>query len=448
MKNKKKPNTRINKNKDLKIETHNKTTKLSEIRSKDTDESVNKIKKTRTNKKKAVFIVLLILIIFYALFLVAKLVKNPTDTFVVTKGKLTQEETVLGYIAREETVVKGANYKNGMVKIKDEGAKVAKDDSIFRYYSVGEEELKSKIAKLDVEMQQIMQNEEGAFSSDIKLLENQVEKELNAVYEINSIQKIQEHTKNINSYIAKKAKISGELSPSGSYLKQLLAQRQEYENQLIANSEYIKAPVSGIVSYRVDGLEDVLKVEDFSKFNKEFFHNLDLKTGQTVALSEEMGKIINNYQCYIIFNSKSNEAKNSKVGDTIKIRLQNSNVINATIENIINEEDKTKTITIKITKNIEDLISYRKISFDIIWWSEEGYKIPTEAIKEEDGKSYIIRNRDGYYDKMLIKILKQNDEYCIVEQYSAEELKELGFTNTQIYNMKNIALYDEILLNP
>lgn len=448
MKNKKKPNTRINKNKDLKIETHNKTTKLSETRSKDTDESVNKIKKTRTNKKKAVFIVLLILIIFYALFLVAKLVKNPTDTFVVTKGKLTQEETVLGYIAREETVVKGANYKNGMVKIKDEGAKVAKDDSIFRYYSVGEEELKSKIAKLDVEMQQIMQNEEGAFSSDIKLLENQVEKELNAVYEINSIQKIQEHTKNINSYIAKKAKISGELSPSGSYLKQLLAQRQEYENQLIANSEYIKAPVSGIVSYRVDGLEDVLKVEDFSKFNKEFLHNLDLKTGQTVGLSEEMGKIINNYQCYIIFNSKSNEAKNSKVGDTIKIRLQNSNVINATIENIINEEDKTKTITIKITKNIEDLISYRKISFDIIWWSEEGYKIPTEAIKEEDGKSYIIRNRNGYYDKMLIKILKQNDEYCIVEQYSAEELKELGFTNTQIYNMKNIALYDEILLNP
>ena len=448
MKNKKKPNTRINKNKDLKIETHNKTTKLSEIRSKDTDESVNKIKKTRTNKKKAVFIVLLILIIFYALFLVAKLVKNPTDTFVVTKGKLTQEETVLGYIAREETVVKGANYKNGMVKIKDEGAKVAKDDSIFRYYSVGEEELKSKIAKLDVEMQQIMQNEEGAFSSDIKLLENQVEKELNAVYEINSIQKIQEHTKNINSYIAKKAKISGELSPSGSYLKQLLAQRQEYENQLIANSEYIKAPVSGIVSYRVDGLEDVLKVEDFSKFNKEFLHNLDLKTGQTVGLSEEMGKIINNYQCYIIFNSKSNEAKNSKVGDTIKIRLQNSNVINATIENIINEEDKTKTIIIKITKNIEDLISYRKISFDIIWWSEEGYKIPTEAIKEEDGKSYIIRNRNGYYDKMLIKILKQNDEYCIVEQYSAEELKELGFTNTQIYNMKNIALYDEILLNP
>lgn len=448
MKNKKKPNTRINKNKDLKIETHNKTTKLSEIRSKDTDESVNKIKKTRTNKKKAVFIVLLILIIFYALFLVAKLVKNPTDTFVVTKGKLTQEETVLGYIAREETVVKGANYKNGMVKIKDEGAKVAKDDSIFRYYSVGEEELKSKIAKLDVEMQQIMQNEEGAFSSDIKLLENQVEKELNAVYEINSIQKIQEHTKNINSYIAKKAKISGELSPSGSYLKKLLAQRQEYENQLIANSEYIKAPVSGIVSYRVDGLEDVLKVEDFSKFNKEFLHNLDLKTGQTVALSEEMGKIINNYQCYIIFNSKSNEAKNSKVGDTIKIRLQNSNVINATIENIINEEDKTKTITIKITKNIEDLISYRKISFDIIWWSEEGYKIPTEAIKEEDGKSYIIRNRNGYYDKMLIKILKQNDEYCIVEQYFAEELKELGFTNTQIYNMKNIALYDEILLNP
>ena len=398
-------------------------------------------------RKGRVFAVVLILalVFIYAVYLVAKLVQNPTNTFMVTNGKISQEESDIGYIIREETVVKGQNYKNGMVKIKNEGEKVAKGDSVFRYYSSGEEELKNKIAELDVEIQSLMQNEKSSFPSDVKLLESQIEKELDSIYGVNNAQKIQEYKKNINSYITKKAKIS---SPSNSRLKELLSQREEYENRLTSDSENVNAPESGIVSYRVDGLESVLTTENFTKFNKNFLQDLKLKTGQTVASSEEVGKIINNYQCYIVFNSNTNEAKNSKVGDTIKIRVQNSDTLKASVENIIDEDDESKTITVKITNDVEKLIAYRKISFDIIWWDAEGFRIPNEAIKEENGLSYVVRNRNGYYNKMLVKILKQNDEYCIVRQYKTEELEELGFTSSQIYSMRNIALYDEIVLNP
>ena len=398
-------------------------------------------------RKGRVFAVVLILalVFIYAVYLVAKLVQNPTNTFMVTNGKISQEESDIGYIIREETVVKGQNYKNGMVKIKNEGEKVAKGDSVFRYYSSGEEELKNKIAELDVEIQSLMQNEKSSFPSDVKLLESQIEKELDSIYGLNNAQKIQEYKKNINSYITKKAKIS---SPSNSRLKELLSQREEYENRLTSDSENVNAPESGIVSYRVDGLESALTTEDFTKFNKSFLQDLKLKTGQTVASNEEVGKIINNYQCYIVFNSNTNEAKNSKVGDTIKIRVQNSDTLKASVENIIDEDDESKTITVKITNDVEKLIAYRKISFDIIWWDAEGFRIPNEAIKEENGLSYVVRNRNGYYNKMLVKILKQNDEYCIVRQYKTEELEELGFTSSQIYSMRNIALYDEIVLNP
>ena len=398
-------------------------------------------------RKGRVFAVVLILalVFIYAVYLVAKLVQNPTNTFMVTNGKISQEESDIGYIIREETVVKGQNYKNGMVKIKNEGEKVAKGDSVFRYYSSGEEELKNKIAELDVEIQSLMQNEKSSFPSDVKLLESQIEKELDSIYGVNNAQKIQEYKKNINSYITKKAKIS---SPSNSRLKELLSQREEYENRLTSDSENVNAPESGIVSYRVDGLESVLTTEDFTKFNKSFLQDLKLKTGQTVASNEEVGKIINNYQCYIVFNSNTNEAKNSKVGDTIKIRVQNSDTLKASVENIIDEDDESKTITVKIANDVEKLIAYRKISFDIIGRDAEGFRIPNEAIKEENGLSYVVRNRNGYYNKMLVKILKQNDEYCIVRQYKTEELEELGFTSSQIYSMRNIALYDEIVLNP
>ena len=420
----------------------NKKTKVpnEEVRQKN-----NKIK---FNIKLLITIILIVIILAYAIYGAIKLVKNPTNTFIVTNGKISQEENAIGYIVREETVVKGQNYKNGMVKIKSEGEKVAKGESIFRYYSSGENDLKTKIAELDTKIQEVMKNEQSVFTSDIKLLESQIEKELNSVYQVNNIQKIQEYKKNINSNISKKAKISGEQSPSGSYLKQLLSEKEEYENRLNADAEYIVASEPGIVSYRVDGLEETLKTDNFANLDKEFLENLNIKTGQIVASSEEVGKIINNFQCYIIFNSSSNEAKDTKIGNTIKIRLQNADIVNASVENIIEETDGSRTITIKITDNVEKIIAYRKISFDIIWWDADGFRIPNDAIKEENGLSYVVRNRNGYYNKMLVKILKQNDEYCIVRQYKSEELKELGFSNTQIYNMKNITLYDEIVINP
>ena len=392
--------------------------------------------------------IFLLAILGYVLYIVIALVRNPTDTFIVTNGEVSQEENVNGYIVRNETVVRGENYKNGMVKIKNEGERVAKGDSIFRYYSSGEEQIKEEIAKLDEEIQTIMQNQSGAFSSDIKLLESQIENELNLIYGINSAQEIQEYKRSISENITKKATISGEQSPAGSTLRTLIEQRASYENQLESGSEYVTATTSGTVSYRVDGLEDVLTTENFGNFNKEFLENLNLKVGQTIASSEEMGKIIDNYNCYIIFNSDTEEAKSAEIDDSIQIRLPNSDVVTARIANIIEETDGSRTIALRIEKDVQELISYRKISLDIIWWSAEGYRIPNSAIKEIDGLDYVVRNRNGYYNKMLVKVLRQNSEYCIVKQYTTEELQELGFTNTEIYNMKNINLYDEIILNP
>ena len=109
------------------------------------------------NKAKILLVTaLLIAILIYMAVAVYNLVKNPTDTVVVKEGQISEEETVNGYIMRDETVIKGENYKNGMMQIKSEGEKVANGDPIFRYYSSGEEELKNKIADLDIKIQEAM----------------------------------------------------------------------------------------------------------------------------------------------------------------------------------------------------------------------------------------------------------------------------------------------------
>lgn len=408
------------------------------------DTKVQKVK----NYKVIISIVVIIAIAFYAIFMVVKLIQNPSNTFIVSNGKLSEEENTNGYIVREEQVIEGEKYKNGIIKIKEEGQRVAKGDSVFRYYSSEEEKLEKKIADLDVKIQEILENEDATVSGDKKLLESQIEEELSKIYGQNSIQKLTEYKKTINTYITKKAKIIGESSPAGSYLRGLIEERTTYENQLKQESEYVSAPITGMVSYKIDGLEKVLTTDNLGNFNKNFLKDLNIKVGQTIASSDVTGKIVNNYSNYIIFNSNSEEAKNAKINDTIKIRIQNNLEITATIKNIIEEDDESRTIAIKIEKNTEEFLSYRRISFDIIWWSASGYRIPNSAIKQIGNVTYVVRNRNGYLNKMAVKVLKQGEYYSIVEAYTRAELLELGLSSTEISALKTLTLYDEILLNP
>ena len=406
----------------------------------------SKVNKKINKPRIVICTILAILILVYIMHAVINLINNPTETFIIRNGQVSKEETEIGYIIRDETIVKGENYKNGMEPIIDEGQKTAKNEAIFRYYSNGEEELKKKIADLDVKIEEKMkENNQELFSTDTKLIDKKINDILQSINKINSVQSMQENKRALNNYITKKAQIAGELSPKGSYLKELVNQRNEYEKELNSNSEYIYAPKSGIMSYRIDGLEDTLTTNDLSKYNKVFLEKLSLKTGQIISTSTEQGKIVNNFECYIACTSKTKEAKNAKIGDKVKLTLPNSREVDAKVNTIINEGGDEVTVIFEFDECIADLLSYRKISFDIVWWETEGFKVPNSAIINENNLNYVIRTKNGYLTKVLVKLGKQTENYSIVKNYSSSEIKELNISK----NAKTtITLYDEILLKP
>ncbi len=408
-----------------------------------------KVKKNKLlPKNKIIVYIILLAILIYVFYTIYILIKQPTNIFTIMEGSLYQEETNIGYVIRNEQVVQGQNYKNGMMHIKSEGERTAKDENIFRYYSSNEESLKQKVNDLDNKIQEVMINDTSLFNSDMKLLENQIDEKVEDISNIMDSSKLIEYKKEINNLVTKKAQIAGDLSPKGSYLNQLIEERKNYEAQLNSGAEYVKAPMSGIVSYKVDGLESVLKPENFSSLSKEYLESLNLKTGKIVATSEESGKVIDNFECYIATTSSSDEAKTAEIGKKVTIRLSNNIEIPAEITNIIKDDEEQILLILKIEKQIEELINYRKITFDLIWWNAEGLKVPNQAIVKIDNLDYLVRNRAGYLSKILIKVKKQGEKYSIIDSYSSEELSKLGFTKDDINSYKKISLYDEILLNP
>ncbi len=416
------------------------------------EEKQREDKNTKTKKKfnkKIIIYIAIILVVIYVFYTIYLLIKQPTDVFTLEEGTLYSEETDIGYVIRDEVVIQGENYKNGMEKIKSEGEKVAVNEAVFRYYTKNEESLKEKIAELDTKIQEAMANETDLFTGDMKSLETQIDQKLLEISTINDTTKLEEYKKEINELITKKANIAGDLSPQGSYLKELIEERKNYENELNSGAEYINSSKSGVVSYKVDGLEDVLKPteECFSTLTKEYLENLDLKTGKIVPTSEESGKIIDNTYCYIATISHTEEAQNAQVGDKIRVRLPSGSEVSAEITYILQNDDD-RVLILKIEKGVEELISYRKISFDLIWWSETGLKVPNQAIVKENDLVYVVRNRAGYLSKLLVKVKREGEKYSIVEPYDTEELKELGFSNEEIISYKKVSLYDEVIINP
>ena len=405
-----------------------------------------KEEKKKRDKKNIIMKIIFIIVAIYIVYAIYLIVKTPNDTITVNTGTLTQEESTTGIIIRDEVIVKGSNYKNGINQIISEGERTSKNQVIFRYYGKSEDELQKKIDDVNLKIQDALKKSENSiFSVDAKNLEKQIDNNIKSLSNQTDIQKISEIKKNLSATILKKAIIIGEASQSGSYIKKLVSQREQYEKELEEDSEYIKSPKSGVVSYRVDGYEETLGVNNLENLNSKDLDELDLKTGKIVSASNEEAKIVDNFGCYLATTLSSDTAMQAEVGDKVNITLSSSTEVTASIYSIKEENDK-RFIIFKINNLSEELIAYRKVSFNITWWSYSGIKVPNEAIidGENDLKYVVVKTATGK-NKVLVKILKKNENSSIIGKYSAEDLKNLGIDSS---SYKGINVYDTILMYP
>ena len=139
-------------------------------------------------------------------------------------------------------------------------------------------------------------------------------------------------------------------------------------------------------------------------------------------------------------------AKNIEIGSKVTITLSSGNEINSEVKYVAKQENDKVLIVFDLKTLTDELTQYRKISFNITWWSYSGLKVPNSAILEdEQGLKYVIRKKSGAEQKVIVKVLKKNDKYSIIDTYDNNELEYLGI-DAKTYNKIN--QYDNILLYP
>ena len=143
---------------------------------------------------------------------------------------------------------------------------------------------------------------------------------------------------------------------------------------------------------------------------------------------------------------KSDIVKEAKIGDKATITLSSGNEITSEIKYLAQQENDSILVIFDLKTLTNELIQYRKISFNITWWSASGLKVPnTSILEDENGLSYVLIKKSNNNEKAIVKIKKKSDKYSIISNYNSEELTELGI-DSKTYNKIN--KFDTILLYP
>lgn len=405
-------------------------------------------------RKKVKKIGVIVLIILMGIILMSnkniisffKLFTEQNNIFTIVYDNISEEELIETLVLRDEQVLGNENL-GSIEKIKMDGDRVSKNDNMFRYYSGNEIKILEEIKEIDKKIdKELIEQKINLNSPETKIYDLKMEELSLSLENISNIAKIQKIIQEVEKENTNKVNIYGKINTGNATIQKLIQEKETKQKFLTEKTEIIKAPITGVTSYRIDGYENALPINDFVYLNKNTFNTVKFKTGNIIPESTSNGKIVNNFFTYLTCISKNKEANNLEIGKTKYLKIGDEKLKGEVV--YLKNENNERLIVFKLNKGVQELLKMRKINMKIVWWEEEGLKVPREAIKKENNLNYIIKQKSGYEIKTLVKVLKENSDYCLVENYTTEELQLLGIDSSKenFSNNLNIREFDEILL--
>lgn len=195
-------------------------------------------------------------------------------TDIIRMGELEDYVTTDAYIVRDETVI---NSPSDGISIRnvEEGEKVGVGDTIATVLNKSSEKLLEDLKTLDlriIEAKREKTKNDNFFSEDIKKLDQEIQEKLVLVIKKsnkNSISEVKQIKNEIDELIKKKATISGDLSYTDANIKALENEKRILQDSINANKRNIVSNLSGIVSYVIDGYEEILNPEKIPEITPE-----------------------------------------------------------------------------------------------------------------------------------------------------------------------------------
>lgn len=397
-----------------------------------------------------------ILVLVFALLYIPSLVfwiyGDDVATEIVRMGEIEELITTDAYIIRSEEVLK-SEMDGECLREVTEGEKVQANARIATVLNQDSANLLKELKNLDnriIDAQESNKGVKAVFSEDIKKIEKDIDERLKHIANCinkNNYSEIKKTKTQIDDLMEKKARISGELSPSDTFLKSLLAQKEVLQKRIESTTSYIVSLNSGIISYEVDGYEGLLSPEKIPELTIKDIQNIKVKSSVQesdslkVEKEKPFAKVVSGIEYYFAFVLGSKNKMGFEVDDRVSIRINNLDRI---IEGIVyyksNEMDGKYIYAVKCDKALGETVSMRSVNIDIIKNQYSGLKVRLSSLTNVDKKNStakIVLVRSGFAKYVKVKIVGKNDTYAIVDNPDVT-FGGVSLYSSYVINPKNI----------
>ena len=334
-------------------------------------------------------------------------------TYIVDEGTIEKGFLADALIIKNETIVTSPA-AGSLELLVDSGERVRVGTPLFIIATDEAQKLalEKEIAELEQQIAELLDSEKPSMS--LSVLTKSIEDTTNRLKEVvdkGELEKARALRDELARFTEEKRKYKAQEATSINALEKSLT---DLKRKLTEIDVMVSAPVSGIVSFNIDGYENLLTYEDAKVITPSQTEAIKADNKNTppplkAKVGKQLLKIIDNFSWHLILDIEEDMRKGwyyninlADTGERVRAKLVDFN------------EDKTVG-TFYIGIDLKDLIDSRKVTVEVFTQTHTGKLIPVNAIFENEGTEGIYLMDQGTKKFKPIKIIEQNEEHAIVE---------------------------------
>ncbi|WZL74765.1 HlyD family efflux transporter periplasmic adaptor subunit [Clostridiaceae bacterium 35-E11] len=387
------------------------------------------------------------MIVFYLLIkFIPMLISSSNETSIAQYGNIQVVHHLNCYVIRNEQLII-SNAEGDIKYFVQEGEKVEKGYKVVEIHKDAVDEItRKKLEVINQRIESLNDNKEYLFQSDVEKLDKEINNiidNLKQYKEKGDLLKIYQLKKDLESKLDKKRIIVGDKSFAGKNLEALKVEQKQLVNQINNSIIAISSPVSGIISYKIDGYETILNPQNMATIELNKLKNMERSVtdlrGTKVINQQPLFKVVDNNSWYMITWIEKEYLEDYKEGRSVTFNFPQGQIQGKILQIVL--DDPKSMVIFEMDEYIEGFDTLRNISLDVVAVNYEGIKIYRDSIVERDGKKgvYVLDiNRHASFKP--IKIIGYDDTYAIIKsnifyEKDGEDMKTIT----------TVKLYDEIV---
>ncbi len=366
-------------------------------------------------------------IIAYFIYQVVQMNSVPYKTEIALNRDMQSIIKTEAFIIRDETYITTDNTGGTVVSIAEDGKRVSSGDGVAVVFPSAESAAAYvRINELEKEIEYYSQlkNRVGigtnAPSSYSKLIDDACISFITASRESIGSNFDDTLTDLRDAITARQLAVGEELSVDAK-LAELQAELISI-NQGNVNYKTVASPNSGYYIGSVDGYENTVDYNNVTALDCQAINNL-LSAKKQDTPSNVMGKLVDEFDWYLVCNISYNESGNIQVGKTVKVNVPNTAVgtITCTVMSKGDKEDEQVALVLKCNLMNRDVANLRIHDIEIIVDDYMGIRINNKAIRVVDGEKGVYVQRGNIIQFKKINIIESSEDYSIVESVADSE---------------------------